>query len=184
MLSWLIYCTLNFSFCIANPVCITNDCIMYTTYRYRLYTRYTFYCCSSKELLLFSKLKVRIFKICLIVWQMLHLLKNFWAQIIFFFVPFSISSVINITSTSSPSTLPTGWPNHGHLPGWWVTLTYHLRTLMTNNSQMAIYPFFLSNAPNFDLHLKTLQLLANFHFLVVPQPTSDASSLVDSYNHI
>ena len=55
---------------------------------------------------------------------------------------------------------------------------------MTNNSQMAIYPFFLSNAPNSDLHLKTLQLLANFHFLVVPQPTSDASSLVDSYNHI
>ena len=83
MLSWLIYCTLNFNFCITNPVCITNDCIMYTTYRYRLYTRYTFYCCSSKELLLFSKLKVRIFKICLIVWQMLHLLKNFWAQIIF-----------------------------------------------------------------------------------------------------
>ena len=100
MLSWLISCTLNFSLCMANPVYITNECIMYTNYRYRLYTRYTFYCCSYGELFSFSQLWVPIFKICLIVWQMPHLFKKLLGPEIYFVVPFSVSSVINITSTS------------------------------------------------------------------------------------
>ena len=54
---------------------------------------------------------------------------------------------------------------------------------MTNNSQMAIYPFFSTQCSKFLIYTSK-QLLANFHFLVVPQPTSDASSLVDSYDHI
>ena len=106
MLSWLISCTLNFSLCMANPVCITNECIMYTNYRYRLYTRYTFYCCSSRELFSFSQLEVRIFKICLIVWQMPHLFKSFWAQryILLFLSAFHLSLI----------SLPL--PNHPHSP--------------------------------------------------------------------
>ena len=97
MLSWLISCTLNFSLCMANPVCITNECIMYTNYRYRLYTRYTFYCCSSRDLFSFSQLEVRLLKACLIVWKMPHSFKNLLSPGIYLVVPLSLSSVINIT---------------------------------------------------------------------------------------
>ena len=79
----------------------------------------------------------------------------------------------SITSTLSPPHLfsfiqTTGWPNHGHLLVWWVTLTYHLRTLMASNSQMAISPFFY--------------LLLQIQWS--HSPTSDASSLVVKYDHI
>ena len=106
MLSWLISCTLNFSLFMENPVCITNECIMYTNYRYRLYTRYTFYCCSSRELFSFSQLEVRIFKACLIVWQMPHSFKSFWAQgyTLLFLSAFHLSLI----------SLPL--PNHPHSP--------------------------------------------------------------------
>ena len=140
--------------------------------QYRLYTRYTFYCCSSRELFSFSQLEVRLFKACLIVWQMPHSFTSFWAQeYILLFL-----SAFHLSLTSLPLPLP-----HNIHTSQWLTQSRSPPCLVGHSDISFKDPydqqqpngylsFFLSDAPDSDSHLKTLQLLANFHFLVVPQP--------------